>query len=284
MTLKLPPHRTGTVVSPDGVAVAVQDWGAPAGAGLRRDVLLLHGFSQAHPCWLRQVDSPLAGSCRLVTYDLRGHGDSDKPAEPQYYHEGSRWADELKAVIDAAQLVRPVVVAWSYAGRILLDYVGRYGDAGLGGMVMLNATSRTAPELFGPSASLLAQTCNPDPAISLQGTRDLLRACVATPLSQEETDFMLAYNLKVPATIRALLRRPPFDYQSVLQSLRAPTWIVHGARDPIQLPAMAAYTASQVAHAELSVYENAAHMPFWEAAGRFNQDLLRFIQGLDGRA
>ena len=30
----------------------------------------------------------------MVTYDLRGHGNSDKPFEPERYKDSKAWADE----------------------------------------------------------------------------------------------------------------------------------------------------------------------------------------------
>jgi non-heme chloroperoxidase len=43
--------------------------------------------------------SSLASQFRIITYDLRGHGDSTKPADPAMYREGQRWGDDLHAVI-----------------------------------------------------------------------------------------------------------------------------------------------------------------------------------------
>lgn len=277
MTL-LPEHTTARATAPDGVAVAVQDWGAPTGAGRAQDVLFLHGFSQSHSCWLHQIASPLAQRYRLVTYDLRGHGDSDKPGDALYYQDPRRWADEVNAVIGQAKLLRPTIVAWSYAGRIILDYLSVYGDGALSSLVLVNATTSTDPAVFGPAARLLREMGDVDPAVSEAATRELLKACVAHPLPDEELQYMLQYNRKVPPRVRANLRRPPRNYEPVLNGLRVPVLVVHGALDPIQLPAMAAHTASQIRHARLSIYDDAAHMPFWEQPARFNAQLDEFIQ------
>jgi alpha/beta hydrolase fold len=45
-------------------------------------IVFIHGFMQSHLSWMRQTASPLADGFRLVTYDVRGHGGSDKPAHP----------------------------------------------------------------------------------------------------------------------------------------------------------------------------------------------------------
>jgi non-heme chloroperoxidase len=274
--IQAPQHATQRVVAPDGVTVAVQDWAVPGAR--RHDVLLLHGFSQSHQSWLKQVASPLAQEFRLVTYDLRGHGASDKPDDPLYYRDTARWAGEVNAVITATQLHRPVVVAWSYSGRILLDYLSHYGHQNVSGLVFANATTRTEPDVLGPSASLLRNMCDPDAAVNVPATRELLRACVALPLPAEELEYMVKYNLLVPAQVRAHLRRPPAQYDAVLQSLRLPALVIHGALDSINLPAMAAYTVSQIQGAQLKMYEDVAHMPFWESPQRFNADVSEFFR------
>jgi non-heme chloroperoxidase len=106
------PYKSLVARAPDGVSIAVQDWGNPAGP----EILFIHGFSQASLSWARQTSSELAKEFHIVTYDLRGHGNSDKPLEPEKYKESKGWADEVKAVMETAKLKRPVLVGWSYGG------------------------------------------------------------------------------------------------------------------------------------------------------------------------
>src|SRR5918992_4353236 len=109
--------KTFQVQTADGVTLSAQEWGNPNGL----EVLLIHGFSQSHLSWSRQLGSELAKSYRIITYDIRGHGGSEKPLDAVYYQDHKRWADELKAVIETAQLKNPVLVGWSYGGRIIAE-------------------------------------------------------------------------------------------------------------------------------------------------------------------
>jgi non-heme chloroperoxidase len=111
-------YKPIVVKTPDGLTISAQEWGNPAGA----EILFIHGFSQSHLSWMRQVDSDLAREFRIITYDLRGHGNSDKPLDAAHYRDSKAWGDEVQAVIDAAGLKRPVVVGWSYAGRVISDF------------------------------------------------------------------------------------------------------------------------------------------------------------------
>ena len=86
---------------------------------------------------------------RMVTYDLRGHGNSDKPLDPARYRDSKAWGDEVKAVMDAAGLRRPVLVGWSYAGRVISDYVTTHGAGRLAGINFVDASIKFFPEFVG---------------------------------------------------------------------------------------------------------------------------------------
>ena len=118
------PAKTLKVQTPDGLSIAVQEWGNSNGP----EILLIHGFSQSHLSWSRQLGGELAKSFRLITYDMRGHGGSDKPLDAVFYRDHKRWAAELKAVMDATAVKKPVLVGWSYGGRIIAEYLMEYGD------------------------------------------------------------------------------------------------------------------------------------------------------------
>ena len=51
-------------------------------------------------CWSRQIAGPLADDFRIVTFDLRGHGMSEKPLDAEHYVDARLWADDLAAVIE----------------------------------------------------------------------------------------------------------------------------------------------------------------------------------------
>src|ERR1700757_3396739 len=109
------------VTSPDGVALAAYAWGNPAG----REIVFIHGYSQCHLSWRRQMDdAALAGEFRMVAYDLRGHGASAQPLARERYRDDRLWADDLAAIIAAAGLKRPTLVAWSYGGGGVAGYLG----------------------------------------------------------------------------------------------------------------------------------------------------------------
>jgi non-heme chloroperoxidase len=125
-----------------GLTISAQDWGNPNGP----EILFIHGFSQSHLSWIKQVtNSDLAKEFHVVTYDLRGHGNSDKPFEPERYKTSKYWGDEVQAVMDATGLKRPVLVGWSYGGRVMADYLTTHGTAKLAGLNYVDAGQKGDP-------------------------------------------------------------------------------------------------------------------------------------------
>ena len=270
-------HRPVTVTTPDGLAISAQDWGRP---GSGRDVLFIHGFAQSHLSWLKQTASPLADTFRLATYDLRGHGQSEKPFDPACYRDTRRWADEVDAVIRTLGLDRPVIVAWSYAGRVTLDYLTAYGDAGVSSVVFVCATTTMHSWVVGPAGPAMRAMASPDLGVNAAATRDFMRACFAAPPSQAELEVMIAIAAGTPHHVRVGLGGRRAEYGETLAALRVPTLVLHGERDAVVTPATGDYTARLVEGAEHLVYEGIGHAPFWEAPDRFNADLARFVGSL----
>ena len=134
------------VATPDGLTIAAYAWGNPAG----REIVFMHGYSQCYLSWRRQIeDLDLASEFRMVAYDLRGHGASSQPRDRELYKHDKVWADDLKAVIDAAGMKRPTLVAWSYAGRIVADYVKAHGQDTHRGRELRRGLDQGRPQIHG---------------------------------------------------------------------------------------------------------------------------------------
>ena len=261
------------VRAPDGVLISAQEWGNPDGP----EILFIHGFSQSHLSWSRQFGSELAKSFRIVTYDIRGHGGSDKPLDPVYYRDHRRWAGELKTVMEGAKLKKPVLVGWSYGGRIIAEYLMEYGDKNIAGINFVAAFTKVARELFGPATPAVLKMSSENLAENIENTLSFLKLCTARPLPPAELQAMLAYNMVVPPRIRGHLLGRPALYEDALKKITVPVLVSHGAEDRVALIPMARYTTSVVSHAQSSIYEGVGHMPFWEAAERFNSELGEFV-------
>lgn len=266
---------TISVKTPDGLAIAAHEWGDPAGP----EIVFIHGFAQCHLSWQRQVTDPqLADNFRMIAYDLRGHGGSDKPIEKEHYLDDRLWADELAAVIEAAGLKRPVLVGWSYAGRVVSDYLNAYGSAKISGINYVAAATRSDPASFGPGGAAMSGMRSDDLATRIASTRAFLRACFERQPSAEEFETMLAFNMLMAPHARVAMMARGANPGGALARLRIPVLVTHGSKDQIVLPAMSEFTAAAVKGAKLSLYDGIGHAPFLEDAPRFNRELAAFVR------
>jgi non-heme chloroperoxidase len=259
-----------------GLKLHVQEWGDPHGPAF----LLIHGWSQSQLCWRRQVESPLAETFRIVTFDNRGHGMSERPLTPEHYLDGQLWADDIAAIIEQTGLDHPILVAWSYGGFIVADYVRAYGQDKIGGINLVGGAVLLKPPSFdhiGPGFLENAEgACSTDLSTNIAAIRRFLRACTARPLSDDDWSAALSWNMVVPAEVRAALISRELDADDILSTLTVPMLVTHGRADAIVLPSMADHVLAVCETAEASWYEGSGHMPFWEDHERFNRELADF--------
>ena len=267
------PIATREVLGGGGLKLHAREWGNPQG----RPLLFIHGWSQSDLCWLNQIRGDLASTSRMVTFDLRGHGLSDKPARPESYADGQLWADDVAAVIDQAGLEQPVLVAWSYGGYVVADYLRAYGDAHIGGINLVGAALILRPPAFdhiGPGMLENARDmCAPDLFANITATWRFLRACTSRPLGDDEMAAALGWNMVVPAAVRRALLSRELDGSEILARASVPVLVTHGRDDVIVLPSMAELTLTACPAATASWYDGVGHMPFWEEPDRFDREL-----------
>jgi non-heme chloroperoxidase len=262
------------VTTPDGLTISAQEYGNPNGPG----IVFIHGFSQSHLSWMRQTDGELAKDFHIVTYDLRGHGNSDKPLEAARYRDSKAWGDEVQAVIDAAGLKRPVLVGWSYAGRVISDYVTTHGADGISGIDFVDASIKFIPEYVGDNLKNLPLMASEDMLTNINATRVFLHGCFSKQPSVDDFETMLAFNMMVPPKVRAGLSGRPLDATAIMAKLAIPVLVSHGAEDKNAKVETAKYTASVIPGAKLSVYDGIGHSPFYEDAPRFNAELAALVR------
>ncbi len=267
-------YKPIAVKTPDGLTIAAQEWGNPNGP----EILFIHGFSQSYLSWMRQVDSDLAREFHIVTYDLRGHGNSDKPLDPARYRDSKAWGDEVQAVMDAAGLKHPVLVGWSYAGRVISDYVATHGAGQLAGINFVDAPIKADPNLTGDNLKNLPLMASEDLATNIAATRTFLHGCFSKQPGADDYETMLAFNMMVPPKVRAGLGGRPLDASELLSKLKIPVLVTHGREDRNAKVGAGEYTASVIPGAKLSIYDGVGHSPFYEDAPRFNAELAAFVR------
>lgn len=277
-----PSRRHTWVATADGVDISVREWGNPDGW----PIVFVHGLAQAHLSFLPQLASDVLAHRRLVAYDLRGHGESAKPADAAFYRDGRRWADELNGVIETLALQQPVLVGWSLGGRVVRQYLMHYGDPRIGGLNFVSTRPFEDPAVLA-TASRDNITGRPESlAARIDAHVAFLRACFLRQPAESDLAVAIAYNAIVPQHIREAISSWSTGLEETRAALRevsVPTLVTHGRDDALILPSAAEMTAAAISGARISWYEDCGHSPFYEHAARFNRELDDLVAAVEAR-
>ncbi len=275
--------KASWVTTDDGTRISVREYGNPQGPA----IVFVHGIAQSQLAFGRQMRAPLTTKYRLITYDMRGHGESDKPLREDAYTSGRRMSDDLQAVITATRADRPVLVGWSLGGIVVAQYLSDYGDAGVSGVNFAGARIAQPPGQAArmPGGAFLREMLSPDLEKNIRATANFVRACVAAPLAAEDFELMLGYNMASPVHARAATLKwsGGTNFANALLKVRVPVLISHGRRDQVISPAVAEEAGRLLKTSRLSWYDDAGHSVFFEDAPRFNAELAAFTDSLPRR-
>ena len=263
------------VTTPDGLQLAVQEAGTPDGPA----IVFIHGLLGSRLNWQRQIESPALQGYRLITYDLRGHGLSDKPADSSAYSDGRRYADDLAAVLAATGAKRAVLVGWSLGGLVMSDYLAAHGDAAIGGAVYVNAVIELTEALITPHPEVYAGLASDDLKTHLDALRAFVRLCFHT---QPDADSMEVLLTNAAMASWPMTRAIPGMRSAATDGLpkaQVPLLLLYGARDQlVQVQPSIARAQALNPRAQVKRYEQSGHAPFFEEAERFNGDLAAFMK------
>ena len=115
----------------NGISLHFEDTG-----GDGRPVVLIHGWPLSGASWSEQVPALTEAGHRVMTYDRRGFGESDKPADGYDY---DTFAADLAGLVESLDLNDVTLVGFSMGGGEVARYVGRYGEDRLHSVVFAGA-------------------------------------------------------------------------------------------------------------------------------------------------
>jgi pimeloyl-ACP methyl ester carboxylesterase len=203
---------------------------------------------------------------------------SEAPLAPEQYTDDALWADDLAAIVERLGLDRPVLVGWSYGAFVICDYVRAYGQDGVAAINFVEGVTKLGESAFGTLIGPgfldhFVDATADDLPTNIRAMRSFLRACAAKPLSGDDLETALCWNMVVPAQVRANLAARQIDEDDVLRELRVPVLVTQGRADSVVLPAMAEHILATCPTAEASWYDGVGHMPHLEEPERFNREL-----------
>ena len=106
-------------VAVNGIALAVREW-----PGRGPTLVCVHGLTANHTCW-ESLAAVLSPDYRIVAYDLRGRGDSDKPERG---YGLARHSEDVAGLLGHYGLATAVLVGHSLGAAIALHFAVHHPD------------------------------------------------------------------------------------------------------------------------------------------------------------
>lgn len=264
-----------TVTAPDGVALAVQEAGNPDGA----PIIFIHGLLGSRLDWIRQMQDPRLQPYRLIAYDLRGHGLSDKPVDADAYADGSKWADDLAAIIQSTHARNPVLVGWSLGGAVVSNYLAAYGDSDLAGAVYVDGVIELKPDQIVEHPEVYRDMISPNLKTHLEGERAFLRLCFHHQPDAATFSLLLANAAMASWNMQRAVPSITIRAARGLSKAKIPLLLIYGTQDAlVKAKPSIARAKSLNPRVRSRLYANAGHASFLEAPDRFDRDLADFVR------
>jgi len=255
----------GTIIKYD-----VEGDGAP--------VVLLHGFAEDRTVWHKQVPA-LKRYARLIVPDLPGSGRSAMlPIQGASMND---YAECLKALLDAEQVHKCIMLGHSMGGYITLAFAEMYPEV-LAAFGFVQSTAYADSEEKKASRKKGIEAIGNYGAYAfIKNTTPNLFAAAFKENHATEMDALVEKgkgfkNEALQQYYTAMMNRP--DRTHVLKSSKLPVLFIIGTED-IAAPIADVLPQTHMADvAYISIIENVGHMAMWEAADEVNQKLAAFIE------
>lgn len=242
-------------------------------------IVFIHGLGGSHESWSRQA--PLADEFRVVTYDERGSGKTQKALGP---YSVELLADDLLALLDHLGLDAPVLVGLSMGGGIAqtfeLEHPGR--ARGLGLLSTSSEFSEQKRRVFRSRADT-AEREGMAPLVDSMVERWFSPAFAAThpAVIADVKGAQLAHDPRAfAARCRANAER---NWTDRLGAIGCPVLYVGGELDPGSFVSSIDAYEAQVPSIEVHVIAGASHCIHIERPQELNPLIAAFARGLDGR-
>ncbi|MCD2178277.1 alpha/beta fold hydrolase [Rhizobium sp. C1] len=254
--------------------------------GSGRPVVLIHGWPLSSESWEKQVPALTSKGYRVIAYDRRGFGHSDKHAAGFDY---DTLTADLTRVLDELNLQDVTLVGFSMGGGEVARYVGTHGSKRLHSIVFAAAVppfmKKTPDNPDGPLTQEAAEEMEKGlrgdrDAFFDQFTKDFFTANGELKVSEEDRQMAIELcKQSDPIAARGCMEAfANTDFREDLKKIDLPTLILHGDADGIvPLEGSGLLTHKAVSGSELVVLKDAPHGCNTSHPDEFNEALIRFL-------
>ena len=247
-------------------------------------VVFLHGLGASMYAWRKNLAPVAAAGYRVIAFDNRGFGFSDKPATG---YDNASYARLTVALLDSLHLPEAVLIGHSMGGAIAAEVAIAHPER-VRGLVLIGSAGLGARE---PPLFHVGRWPVVGPLLfAFRGrglTQRLLEATYADPSKVGDADVDQYYapvaEPEYGRSLRAVLREFRFDgLAGRLDHIAAPTLVLWGEADRLIPIALGRALAAGIPRAAFLSVPRAGHAVQEEAPEEVNRLLIRFLK--DGLA
>lgn len=242
-------------------------------------VMLLHGYPFNRSMWREQAQA-LSANYRVITPDLRGHGETSVTTDAATMEEMAR---DVAALLDKLDIRRVTLGGLSMGGYVTLAFYRRFPLR-----VRALILADTRPQADTPEAQRnreeQAQKVLKE---GMQSIADEFLKKVLTPATLKEKpetvervrEMILKTDSQGAANaLRGMAAR--HDQTDFLEEIFAPTLILVGSEDNLTPPMDAELMKREIRGSRLEIIEGASHLSNLERPAEFNLALKSFLDAL----
>lgn len=254
----------------NGMTLAFND----QGTGL--PLVFLHAFPLNRTMWAKQEEA-LASQFRIITLDLRGHGESDAPLR---HYSLDQAADDVHGLLDHLSIRQAVFVGLSMGGYILFAFYRKYAER-VTGLVLADTRAQADTDEGKQARFEMAQIAYTQGARAIA---DIMIPKLLSPLTIHTRPELVQHVRAmiegsqvsgIAGDLMAMAERP--DSIPLLKRMTRPVQILVGELDLPTPPSDAKLMADRISHAHLAILPGAAHLSNLEQPGPFNESIRSFV-------
>jgi pimeloyl-ACP methyl ester carboxylesterase len=274
-------QTSGAPKMPEIIANGITTYYESTGAG--RPIVFIHGGLVSHKMWSPQVDN-FSKKYTVVTYDLRGHGRTGGSALKKYTFE--LLADDLKALIDALGLKKPIICGLSLGGMVAQAFAVRHPEL-LDALILSDTAASSA---LTPFEKLQAYTLGWSllPSMRIMGVKNfvsyafwmakLTRGEKWLGLNEEVREYVRAEMLSLDKEEMIKIYRLILDFRlQDLASIEVPVLVTNGEFESRSVFSHTELMKSLIKDCTTAVIPGAGHTSSLENPAAFNEALEEFL-------
>lgn len=246
-------------------------------------IIFIHGFPLNKSMWDTQVET-LKKNYRVIAYDIRGHGNSDRGID-NFFIE--LFVNDLLRLMEKLGIQKSILCGLSLGGYIAVNAVLKYPDRFDG--LILNDT-----QCIADTPEIRENRCNAIIRIKEKGVEQYADEIIKNLFAQETftknknvIDAVKEMIISTPKqslcnTLHALAERKETCTQ--LHEINIPVLIMVGKEDKITPIAAARQMHELILNSKLEIIQQAGHLSNLEDPAAFNTHLVKFLELVDKKS